>query len=576
MNFLVKVASYLAVGCIILALNVWFINRARNAFFSRRLPSVIAPFEIVGQEDKEGVKGSAFARLLRAQLNRIQDEIAASNRALDAARGPLVVAQGAQEDLPRVKLIELPSRVFEPVNVEMRVGGVEVGGVLSWLHNFISEDDALRITIYYENEQATAVGSIDRGGKNSLWIDRTGSSDRKLIRDVAYSITHRVLADRQSEMGALKREEFERLLTTLRELANLNRQIALGRRPATESYARHLRELQKLVDQTPQWKELIRLTAQTAENAEDLVAAIELYKRELELTEQKVASHKELKDKIGTLRVQLAKSLRQPASAWISKMVGADFDSKAPKPRIGILGGTPFQGILAQSIEIIGDAPEQRSDAGMSEYITSLVSAVQLVAPDAAFIFAPVRESLEPSQLLSAIARLAEQDVDVILISLRLDMLGGAELWADTINPLADLGILTVISAGNQGKEPIVFEGSPLLDQVIIAAAVDEKGLPSAFSQRGEKIFWAPGERIPVRIAKEKTTVRSGTGYSAAIAAGVAARFMREHPELAVDRVIELLRAESIPVETSNGPPVINLRAALEAAKEKGATSKSD
>lgn len=573
MNYFIKVVSYIAAGCAILALNAWFIRRTINAFSPGRLPSIIAPFEIVGQEDKEGIKSSAFARLLLSELYRIQDEIATFNHALYGTSRSLVTDQGAYENSPRVKIIELPRRVFEPVEVEMKVGGVEVGGVLSWLHKVVSEDDSLRISVYYEADKTTAVGSVNRGGTKRLWINRVGSSDeKKLIRGIAYDITYKLLVDRQPQIGALNREEFEQLLTTLGELVNLNRKIALGRRPTKKNYAMHFKTLHNLVEQTPRWKELIRITAQTAENAGDFVAAINHYRNELKLIEEEGASNNELKNKISTLSAQLVKSLQPQLDLEpIRKMVGADFDQETKRPRIGILGGVPSPGLLRKPyIKIIEDVSQQQTDSVMSEYISSLVSTVGAVAPDSEFIFAPVESvkgRIKTAPLLRSLARLAEEEVNVILIALTIDQPGATELWADAINSLADLGILTVISAGNEGKKPIVFEGSPLLDKVLIAASVDRKGLRSDFSQSGNKVFWAPGEDIPVQISKDKTITQKGTGYSAAISAGVAARFMSEYPDLTIDKVVEFLRSGSTPVAPSNDPPIINLRASLQKAK---------
>lgn len=63
-------------------------------------------------------------------------------------------------------------------------------------------------------------------------------------------------------------------------------------------------------------------------------------------------------------------------------------------------------------------------------------------------------------------------------------------------------------------------------------------------------MFWAPGEKIPVQPRAGKTEARAGTTYAAALAAGVAARVLGEHPKLGAPRLIDTLRETAEPVKS--------------------------
>jgi subtilisin-like proprotein convertase family protein len=123
---------------------------------------------------------------------------------------------------------------------------------------------------------------------------------------------------------------------------------------------------------------------------------------------------------------------------------------------------------------------------------------------------------------------------------------------------------IVVLPAGNSRGEPPPFDGDPLATKILVVASVDRKGKPSTFTQQGRGVLWAPGEQIPVRPT-DRIETRDGTTYSAALAAGIAARLIAKHPGVRPERVVALLKDSAKPAG-EGGSPVINLEAALKAA----------
>ena len=79
-------------------------------------------------------------------------------------------------------------------------------------------------------------------------------------------------------------------------------------------------------------------------------------------------------------------------------------------------------------------------------------------------------------------------------------------------------------------------------------------------------VFWAPGEKIPVEPKPGKPEARAGTTYAAALAAGVVARILAEHPKIESKRLLDTLRETSRPAK-AGGPAILNLEGALAALR---------
>jgi len=598
MDAMIKILLYVAIGFLLLTANIWYLKSIGSTIWPRT-PRVIAPFQIVGKSDEGGKLGIVLASMLKARLGRIREEMEASARSLEDAKSIEV----NQEIVPGVfriskqpmEPIPLPNEVFQPLNLNMSVGGVEVGGILSWLQRRLTQDDALSFSAHYSGDKAIVSGSLDSAGSKTLWIGTSGSNDDELVADIAYAITQKRFSERYAEVEALTTKEFQSLLTILHNAAELNRQTVLGRTTGA-GYDDLLTGIQKLLEKMPNWKLLVRLTAEIAERAERLETAIAFYYRELTLTsvdsaqeharkflEQKIGKIKELSNEKAAATAALESANTSPGLAGgsvvdkIRSLVGVSTLEMNRNPMIAIIGPPPPKGVISEDqISVLKKESDPRTayDPSLQEYVSSLVQSSQLIAPKTRFIFIPININKESSagssgfvsELLVALNRLLAASIkpDILLVSYRgLDL----EVIGKAFQTVATQGITIIVPAGNDPSQPVPFSKSYLLDQILVVSAVDLQGSKAGFSASDDKVVWAPGERIPFKSPLSgEVELWNGTGPASAIAAGVVARILDKHPDLKPPQLIEILRSTSQQAGTEK---VMNLSAALNSLSNK-------
>lgn len=579
MDAVFKALVYVILSLVAITANIWLIRSIKNAYFGESPPYVIAPFQVIGKDDSGGKLGSALASMLLARLARIRQEMEASVLALQAARD----LQGEQ----RIQTVEhsqkpslsVPEKLFAPVNVNVTVGGVEVGGIISWINRALVQDNILQVSLQFDEGKIIAV-THGRSAGDALWIETTASQEQA-VTDIAYALTQQQFSRRISEVEALNTLEFQLLLSTLQKVAELDRQVALGRSPG-EAYKQLLANLEGLLEKAPRWKALIRLVAEIAERAGDGPKAVVLYKKEMDLTDVKAASYAELLRRIDKLSEKVAAlptTPVQPPKAgvplesvdpkirWLLNMLGVTTLSMSGEPVIAVVGGVPPPGtVAAERMEVLGAGKEATRPPSvgdtMTQYTRTIVQAVQFVAPNAHFAFAPLNSqtgSTTDSELISALDRAIKTKPDILLVT--LGPLEGPAFEAVFKQAIAQ-GTLLVVAAGNESGKPVSFSASPVSKSILVASAVGADGQPTSFTQSGKNVFWAPGEKVPVELAPGEREA-AGTSYSAALAAGVAARVLAEHPKLGLPVLLDTLRTTAKPVRPT-GPPILNLAAALE------------
>jgi hypothetical protein len=294
MDNAIRILLYLSIGSGLLSANLWFIHTVQKALFGGEL--VIGTFQIIGKDGDNTKLGNAMAYMLEAQLGEIRQDMEASQNSLIKAQ----VSTSESQDKaispiaffpPKsLKQVSIPTELFEPLSVKVAVGGVEVGGILSWLQRWMVSERALNFAVYYEGDKAIVTGNLGAFGRsrNDTFKIETKATPDEITRNIAYVLIHKKLSEEpNSKVGALSRDEFRTLLEILRDAAESNRKIELGR-PQNKEFQDLFSKSDRLVTQIriKDWYELIYLTANLAESAENYDKALEFYKQIQKLSQE--------------------------------------------------------------------------------------------------------------------------------------------------------------------------------------------------------------------------------------------------------------------------------------------------
>lgn len=575
MDTLLKFILYGIATLVLLLANVWFIQSTVHFFAKRSLPDTVAPIRIIGQVDADGRVGQVLATMLLARLDKISREMSASYDKLTTPILPTGQVQSQVVTDPAFFL--LPKHLYDPMQLDMKIGGVEVGGMVNWIQRLFIKNDILQLAVENANGHAVVSGVWD-DGKQTIWVElqngpeKTPVANQTVASTMAYSLAQRQLAGRIPIVGAFDLSEFKILLDTLNQAATLQNQVERGA-VAEGDFALLFAEIEKLLKKTPAWCELTQLAAVLADNGGKPEKAIDLYRSAMSLCKREGTLHAELKARVAKLDTRLA-ALRavvqgtqattaSALAAWPFNAIGLESTSMARSVRIAVVGGPPAAGALnASQFEMIGGSESQQPDQSLAEYVESMVQTIQFVAPNAKFVFARSRTSSGATTLADVgaeLRQLAASKPDILLIT--MGPLQG-EIMKQLVESMVMENILVVNAAGNEAGKPVFLTNDPLLKKIATVASISIDGRPSEFTQRDESVLWAPGENIPLNPLKPQSGLRNGTSYSAAVAAGVAARVLAEHPQLKPEELISILRGTS--VSRGDGQPaVINLAAAL-------------
>ena len=309
-DLFLRVAFYLIGGLALAGACAWYVQSPYQTITGRG-EVVIAPFEVIGPNADKN-RGVALAHMLHSRLGEIERDLRTAQSELSNLRQALPLrtaltasvakaGTGAADTgtsstasaMPQLltQPVELRAGLLEPADINISMGGVQVGGVVYWAQRLISSPRTLVFTLYESKEGAQLSGSLqslgmrDEGvrivmapgtGQDAVPIDR-------VVEQAAYEIIRRRLAlDASNKVEVLTSLEFQGLVEALRDTAALNRRVALGR-GALPEFQDVLAKVSRLADDVPEWFQLNYLVGSVAESAKDLDAASKNYARVVEV-----------------------------------------------------------------------------------------------------------------------------------------------------------------------------------------------------------------------------------------------------------------------------------------------------
>jgi hypothetical protein len=314
----VRIVFFVVVGGLLIAIDLWFARTFYNVFISRAL--VIAPIQIV---DANGIASTtSIATMLQARLAAVSHDLEMSQRSLltkhDASRAvaPSQIERAAAL-LIAPDSISMPTALLQPVNINVAVGGVEVGGIVAWLQRTLTGPRTLTFVIYRDGNKAVItgdIGALTREPNRSLWIEAP-SAPNEVVDRLAYAlIQSKISKERTTPVGVLDVNDFQTLVQTISGAARLNRRAQSGIVATPAEFEPLYTAIQPLPAKLPQWHELTYLAAELAYQAHR-PEAVAHYQRLRDLPEEKSddAVSTELRNRANERLAELVPQIVAPA-----------------------------------------------------------------------------------------------------------------------------------------------------------------------------------------------------------------------------------------------------------------------
>ncbi len=144
-----------------------------------------------------------------------------------------------------------------------------------------------------------------------------------------------------------------------------------------------------------------------------------------------------------------------------------------------------------------------------------------------------------------------------------------SEILNEVLEDAADKGVILIASAGNEGRENLLYPASH--KDVLSVGSIDDKNKKSAFSNYAKKLtLVAPGENIQSAYADGAYAAGSGTSFSAPFVSALAALLISKYPNKPSDWIQDQIRETCRKVDPANptykgkmGRGLIDVRQAL-------------
>ena len=539
---MIRVLVFVAVGVVLLLANLWFILRVKRAFFSSDAPDTIAPFQILGQDDPQGKNGTSLAMLLQARLSRVRQEIVAARSALQSAGQvarlyrPLGPAVEAGPDARAVLASSLPltyevplQLVPPPPELTLKVGQVELGGIVSWFFSVTSQDRPLRVVVQTgQNKSVVGVGS-DGDPDRAFWLE-TAPDNASIIQSVAYAIWQKEMAKEIEQVDAFNPDEFGKLIEILNLANDYLRRESYGREDK-DQWKELAKDLDPLTKKVSGWPDLLLFAALVATKAgvpqdaiTNLTRGRDLYLERSEDTARtdKSLTASRLRDLSEALRILQGRQATAPAAVgpppltdWaLRRSIGIADEGFVPaRPiRVAVFGGLPDpNGVKDLKYEVISSGVS-RPDPNLGPYLAKIAQTVHRVAPEVEFLFAGIEsQSVTSIDIVASFNSFVGHKTDIILYTFHFfdDPAMGV-----LFSSIKEKNILILVAAARVDRQ----ETSPfvIVKDATFVAALDDSGQIAPYSKIREGVIWAPGDRIPVRDEQGKEVSGQGLSYATA------------------------------------------------------------
>jgi hypothetical protein len=348
MELFAKLVFYVCGGVVLAGAVIWYVSSAYEEITGHSA-LVIAPFTIADNADEKNKgRSEALAKMLHAHLQQIEHDLNVSQQNLVTGSRPDVPtasagerAQVATEKLTSIvpplfatQGVSLQTRLLEPTQIKIAVGGVDVGGVLPWFQRLLVTQRTLDFTYYETPTMVKVSGALHPMGlsNEALRVEVPKENGKSADLDqvalmVAVEIERlRLARDPSNRVEALNLSEFSELIAALNETVQLNRQVAMGR-PARERFAALLARLEPLAGEVRDWYQLQLLVAGTAVSANRPDRAVVYFRgahdaMQAQLQTANAGAQSELRERIAAVKASI--DGLQPIAAKLTAVEGEE------------------------------------------------------------------------------------------------------------------------------------------------------------------------------------------------------------------------------------------------------------
>jgi len=451
MEFFVKAMLFSFGGLTILAINLWFCQLIYQSFKGGDL--VIAPVKIVGGSGDTAAASETLARMLIARIKALEWDVEQSQASLQQADikqanegGPSAMqasekARGVTSGVfgtPR--MAGLNAHLFEPTSIDIKVGGVDVGGVLPRIQSWFVEDRTLSFSVSYQGNTATIAGNIDALGLDKtkpLWIALENATPAAIADEIALAIIQRRWAKDAVEYRELTADEFKKLVASIIGAEQTNRRFAALNIPTKAEFERILADVDPLAEKMQRWEQLTYFAARIAEGAERNERALTFYGRLQASSNPQTAAVSlekikalEALGKVATDTANTALKIMQEAAAYANEVLNKKFGHKLDTPTVAPIQDRNYRnaywdGNKINAPEVIADIPDIIYHEAAWPHVTAVWNVDYRGQPGALFqSYTDVLGSLVKQQKLGQSAKDADWEIGpgaIVWVAGRLD-----------------------------------------------------------------------------------------------------------------------------------------------------------
>jgi hypothetical protein len=244
MESVIRVLIFVVLGALLLACNAIYVRSVVANF--RRDETIILPITVIGQEDKDGKLGTAIARMLTIRLKTLGAEIAGAQ-----------VSTSNNVQVFHPAAIRSDASPLEPIKIDAKVAGVDVGTVLPWVQNFLSSEHGVAFTLdFVDKDKVLVIGDLRSiaNDEHAVVSFQSSAAHDKVVDDLAHVILQARLESRmRNGVDTIAVSDFEQVVRNLSRVAAVNQSIAQGQVAQSSDLTAILEGLRPVAVKLPGW-----------------------------------------------------------------------------------------------------------------------------------------------------------------------------------------------------------------------------------------------------------------------------------------------------------------------------------